>query len=239
MHEEPYRWLEAINNRRDYIRDQLSGGTPVFALSRPEGILLVGVGTGRSKVFELFDRQAMAALGHPVDIEKVRQTLIQAAHTEAYSRSPQDVTLNRLVHFSLSPVLKAAFEQIFQGPLIVETLLAEVAERPKDDSLLRLSFDGSPKPADQGIAVACNRPENEPEAVAWLRSALSESSDLDRCVSCCLTLWQGLAEGSVNQELKPPRGKVFAIPGKTVEVALLERKSAAAARYRTYVPGED
>lgn len=35
MTEEPYRWLEAIGNRREYIRDQLKGGTPVFAVSRP------------------------------------------------------------------------------------------------------------------------------------------------------------------------------------------------------------
>ena len=46
MTEEPYRWLEAIGNRREYIRDQLKGGTPVFAVSRPEGILLIGVGQG-------------------------------------------------------------------------------------------------------------------------------------------------------------------------------------------------
>jgi YihY family inner membrane protein len=44
MTEEPYRWLDAIGNRREYIREQLKGGTPVFALSRPEGILLLGVG---------------------------------------------------------------------------------------------------------------------------------------------------------------------------------------------------
>jgi len=44
--DEPYRWLEAVANRREYIRDQLKGGTPVFALSRPEGILLLGVGQG-------------------------------------------------------------------------------------------------------------------------------------------------------------------------------------------------
>ena len=48
MTEEPYRWLEAISNRREYIRDQLKGGTPVFAISRPEGILLLGLGQGAS-----------------------------------------------------------------------------------------------------------------------------------------------------------------------------------------------
>ena len=31
MTEEPYRWLEAIGNRREYISEQLKGGTPVFA----------------------------------------------------------------------------------------------------------------------------------------------------------------------------------------------------------------
>jgi proteasome alpha subunit len=80
MTEEPYRWLEAIGNRREYISEQMKGGTPVFALSRPEGILLLGVGIGQSKVFEIYDRHGFTALGHPVDIEKLRQAAIEAAH---------------------------------------------------------------------------------------------------------------------------------------------------------------
>ena len=102
MTEEPYRWLEAISNRREYIRDQLKTGTPVFALSRPEGILLVGVGQGQSKVFEIYDRHAFAALGHPVDIEKLRQTAIEAAHLEGFNRSTRDVTLLMIFWFYLS-----------------------------------------------------------------------------------------------------------------------------------------
>ena len=102
MTEEPYRWLEAIGNRREYIREQMRGGTPVFALSRPEGILLLGVGQGQSKVFEIYDRHAFAALGHPVDIEKLRQVAIEAAHLEGFNRSSKDVTLRRLISFALS-----------------------------------------------------------------------------------------------------------------------------------------
>ena len=45
MTEEPYRWLEAIANRREYIREQLKSAMPVFAFSRPEGVLLVGAGS--------------------------------------------------------------------------------------------------------------------------------------------------------------------------------------------------
>src|SRR5512143_3701233 len=101
MTEEPYRWREAIANRREYIREQLKGGTPVFVLSRPEGILLLGVGHGQSKVVEIYARHALAVLGHPVDIEKVRQAAIEAAHLEGFNRSSRDVTLRRLISFAL------------------------------------------------------------------------------------------------------------------------------------------
>jgi len=99
MTEEPYRWLEAVANRREYVRDQLKGGSPALAASLPDGILLLGVGGGQSKVFELFDRHALAGLGHPADIEKIRQAAIDAAHTEAFTRAPEDVSLRRLVGF--------------------------------------------------------------------------------------------------------------------------------------------
>ena len=115
MTEEPYRWLEAVANRREYVREQLKGGSPVFAASLPEGILLLGVGGGQSKVFELFDRHALAGLGHPADIEKIRQAAIDAAHVEAFTRAPEDVSLRRLVGFGLGPQLKTNFEQIWSS----------------------------------------------------------------------------------------------------------------------------
>ena len=86
MSGELFQWLEAIRDRGEYVRDQLSHATPVFAVSRPEGVLLVGVGLGQSKVFEIYDRHAVAALGNPVDIEKIRQTAIEAAHLEGFNR---------------------------------------------------------------------------------------------------------------------------------------------------------
>src|SRR5208282_6579820 len=126
MTEEPYRWLEAVANRREYVREQLKSGSPVLAASLPDGILLLGVGAGQSKVFELFDRHALAGLGHPADIERIRQAAIDAAHTEAFTRAPEDVSLRRLVGFGLSPQLKTNFEQIFAAPYLVELLLVEI-----------------------------------------------------------------------------------------------------------------
>src|SRR5258708_15253592 len=79
MTEEPYRWREGVANRREYVREQLKGGSPAFAASLPDGILLLAVGSGQSKVFELFDRHALAGLGHPPHIVKIKQAPPDAA----------------------------------------------------------------------------------------------------------------------------------------------------------------
>ena len=172
MTEEPYRWLEAIGNRREYIQEQMKGGTPVFAISRPQGILLVGVGQGQSKVFEIYDRHGFAALGHPVDIERIRQAAIEAAHLEGFNRSAKDVTLRRLISFALSTTLKNSFEQIFSPPFIVESIFAELGDSPALDVLVRVHYDGNHHYETAGVLVAANDRKKEEEAAAWLRRAL-------------------------------------------------------------------
>ena len=155
MTEEPYRWLEAVANRREYVRDQLKGGSPAFAVSLPDGILLLGVGAGHSKVFELFDRHALTGLGHPADLEKIRQAAIDAAHVEAFTRAPEDVSLRRLIGFGLSPQLKTNFEQIFSAPFLVEMLVAELGAEPGHDLIVRLHFDGAFQPHTQIGRASC------------------------------------------------------------------------------------
>src|SRR5205809_7664581 len=159
MTEEPYRWLEAVANRRDYVREQLKGGSPVFAASLPDGILLLGVGSGQSKVFELFDRHALGGLGHPADIEKIRQAAIDAAHMEAFTRAPEDVSLRRLVSFGLSPQLKTNFEQIFSAPFLIEMILAELGSELGSDVVVRLHFDGGFQISTTTVIVAASEPE--------------------------------------------------------------------------------
>jgi proteasome alpha subunit len=189
MTEEPYRWLEAIANRREYIRDQLKGGTPVFAVSRPEGILLLGVGQGQSKVFEIYDRHGFAALGHPVDIEKLRQASIEAAHLEGFNRSARDVTLRRLVSFSLSSMLKNAFEQVFAPPFIVESIFAELGDAPAHDILVRVHHDGDHHYASSGVVVAHREAQSETEACEWIAKTLGAADPLPRVASVCLAAW--------------------------------------------------
>jgi proteasome alpha subunit len=143
MTEEPYRWLEAITNRREYIEDQLAPGLPVVALSTDAGVLLATIKTSTPKLFEIYDHLALACVGHPADIEKVRQTAIDAAHLEGFARSPTDVTARRLISYNLAPALKAAFEQIFAAPLLFRGILAELGATPTDDMLWLFDYDGS------------------------------------------------------------------------------------------------
>jgi proteasome alpha subunit len=232
MTEEPYRWLEAIGNRREYIRDQLKGGTPVFACSRPEGILLVGVGQGMSKIFEIYDRHGFAALGHPVDIEKIRQAAIEAAHLEGFNRSARDVTLRRLIGFALSATLKNAFEQIYSSPIIVESIFAELGDSQHEDVLVRVHFDGNHKYISDGVAAAHIDQKVEDEAVAWLREHIKSDDSLGHVTNLCLNAWRALADSKPFAELQPSSDP-FSANGKTVEVALLDRKLPGPVHYRS------
>jgi proteasome alpha subunit len=233
MTEEPYRWLEAIGNRREYIRDQLKGGTPVFAFSRPEGIVVLGIGHGQSKVFEIYDRHAFAALGHPVDIEKVRQAAIEAAHMEGFNRSAGDVTLRRLISFALSATLKNSFEQIFSPPLMVEALFAELGETPAQDVLVRVHYDGNHHYETSGVLLAHSNPKAEEEAAVWLRQNLKPTDSLAKVASVALTAWQALMEEKPFANLTPPKEPLLQLDGKTVEAALLDRKLPGPVQYRT------
>ncbi len=93
MLEEPYRWAEAVANRREYIEDQLADGSPVVGIGFSSGALVLTLGQGQQKIYEVYDRIAMGALGHPTDIEKLRQAAVDLAHVIGFNYSDADVTL--------------------------------------------------------------------------------------------------------------------------------------------------
>jgi proteasome alpha subunit len=232
-----------VANRREYIRDQLKGETPVLAFSRPEGILLVGVGSGNSKVFEIYDRLALAALGHPVDIEKIRQTVIESAHVEGFTRSPEDVTLRRLLNFSLGPALKTSFEQILSAPMIVECVFAELGAKPGQDVLARVNFDGTYRFEDKGVVVVHTDHADETAAANWLREQLHDEMGVAAVRNLALEAWRAL---TADTPFSPPvtadggggRETPAELAGRVIECALLDRRTSARVRYRSLEPAE-
>ena len=108
-----------------------------------DGILFVTLGRARQKIFEIYDRIAMGAIGHPGDIERLRMAAIELASSEGFTRSAGDVSLRRLAHYSLNPIMKNAFEQVYGPPYLARMLFAEVGTKPEEDLFLRVEYDGA------------------------------------------------------------------------------------------------
>jgi len=236
MTEEPYRWLEAVSNRRDYVKEQIKPGTPVFAVCLEDGIVMVGVGSGQSKVFEIHDREALAGLGHPADIEKIRQAAVDAAHLEAFTRAAEDITLRRLVSFNLGPAMKQQFEQLFSAPFLAELLLAELGRSPQQDVLVNLHFDGSFQFQNGGVGVAASDPEAAGAARDWLCKQDTETRPIAEVVENVLQAWWMITErkmlmDNLPSESERQEGWRSATRGKVVEIGWLDRKGDRIARF--------
>jgi proteasome alpha subunit len=246
MIEEPYRWVEAIANRREYIETQLASGRPIAALSYRDGILFLTLGRVRQKIFEIYDRIAMGAIGHPGDIERLRMAAIELASTEGFTRSAADVSLRRLAHYSLSPVMKNAFEQVYGAPFLARLLFAEVGAKPEEDLFLHLEYDGAittnsagVSPTRLGFAVLSATKQAAELMEAFLEKQHTASADLEKTIEIALDAWSigQMAMGEDGVKELPERTVIakhsqeqFAERG--VEAAVLERVSKTAIRYR-------
>lgn len=208
MYEEPYRWVEAVGNRRQYLDDQLTQGNPLIAVSYAQGILLLTVHRGTPKLYEIYDRIALGGMGHPADLEKLRFSLLDLAHVEGFQRSPADVTASRLTKNGVAPVVKQAFEEIFRAPYIVKILLAEVGKVPEKDHIFTTNYDGLfEEHSDVGVLVS----RKSTEKILydeWKRQAAPGS--LQEAFQRALGLW-GLASllqtDSQDEEVDPQEKK--------------------------------
>jgi proteasome alpha subunit len=247
MIEEPYRWVEAIANRREYIEAQLAPGSPIAALGYRDGILFLTMSQTRQKIFEIYDRIAMGAIGHPGDIERLRMAAIESASAEGFTRSATDVSLRRLVHYSLSPVMKAAFEQVYGAPYLARMLFAEIGERPEEDLFVRVEYDGeiatngATYAQARGDFAALSGTQQSRELMeAFLATQHAPDADLETTFNSALDAWSighMTLQTSVTKEqpertaVRKHREEQLAIAG--IEAALLERDAGKAIRYRS------
>lgn len=142
MFEEPYRWVEAIRNRREYLDEQLSVGSPIVALPYEDGILMATFGDDTPKLFEVYDRIAFGGIGHPADLEKLRNVVLDNAHVEGFNRSPDDVSVRRLMQFGLAPMVKQGFEEVLHAPFITKIGMVEIHPLSASPLFFRLNYDG-------------------------------------------------------------------------------------------------
>src|SRR5882724_1540951 len=151
----PYDYNEAIGHRKDFLEERLKEGSPVVGLAYEGGLLLLTVRRTQRKVYEIYDRQMFSAIGMQADIENIRVASIQLAHQEGFERSPDDVSLQRLIGFSLSPALKKAFGDQWSGvPFVIRALFAEVGRLPGQDVFYTLNYDGEFRQTGDAAVIA-------------------------------------------------------------------------------------
>jgi proteasome alpha subunit len=250
MIDEPYRWVEAISNRREYIEHELATGSPTIGLSFNKGILLLTFGRDRRKIFEIYDRIAIGAIGHPGDIERLRMLAIELASTEGFTRSAADVSLRRMVTYSFSPALKQAFEQIYGPPYLARILFAEVGPAQDEDLFVRLDYDG----AMHASAMSAGKRGESFGAIAGTRRGLehienflrdADFSSLRKALRTAIDAWGiGLYAADQDHEDIPENAalKEFVksqLEGYNVEAAVLERRAAESRSTFIEVPESD
>ncbi|MFQ5579381.1 MAG: proteasome subunit alpha [Nitrospiria bacterium] len=246
MFEEPYRWVEAIQNRRDYLDEQLSGGSPVVALPYKDGILFATVGKKSAKLFEIYDLIALGGVGHPADLEKLRNVVLDISHVEGFNRSPGDVTIRRLMKFGLAPMVKQAFEEVLHAPYIVKILMAEINPVTGKCLFFRLNYDGVFEEADHGMILA-GTTEITRRMESYFKTLEKKTPpDFKQALKSALRTWavsispppddqKGPESLPCNDQLD--RLLIKHIKDHETEVVLLDQTQAGSAKYR--VPSKE
>ena len=241
MLEEPYRWVEAVRNRREYLEDQLQEASPVLGMRYDQGILLLTTTPGPRKLFEVYNQVAFAALGHPADIEKLRKAVIDIAHLEAFNFSASDVSLQRLVSFGIGPLMKAAFDEIFRSPYTARGLMAELDPPADQDAFYTIDADGSFASARGGAAVAGSA-EGTAEMVRRLERLDGVGMPLQEALPHALAtlgagMWRGDSEASDQADEEKIRETLQrSLPSLRLEAAVLDRSLPTRTKFRLLPP---
>jgi proteasome alpha subunit len=253
MYEEPYKWVEAVGNRRHYLDEQFKQGSPVVALAYEAGIILLTVSKGTPKLYEIYDRLALGGMGHPADLEKLRFSLLEMAHVEGFNRSPSDVTGGRMVKYGIAPVIKQAFEEVFKAPFIVKIVLAELGPKAGKETFLTINYDGTFEESSHCAVLAATKAV-EMEMMESLRGGAGQLS-LKESVTAALRAWaMGDRLQRQSAEAEQDRGDVSpkaatdttvlyahvreTVAEKSIECVLLDRTQPGSSKYRALTPEE-
>lgn len=238
----PFALNEAISQRREHAEDGLREGSPVVGLSYPGGLLVLSVRRSQRKVFEIYDRLIYSAIGNQSDVEAIRVGAIDLAHREGYERSPDDVTAQRMVGFSLSPVLKELYRDHSRVPAVIRAVFGELGGTPDEDHFFVLNYDGEFE-RTRGIAMVAGDAEAEDE-MSRVAKAAEPPQDLEGAVRLALLAWgAGRAASAPSDDdgdswkaaEEGPKALHEALEDGVVEAAILDRTTRREARY-TVVP---
>src|SRR5437762_4828093 len=134
---------QLMKDRSDYARKGIGRGKSVVALEYADGILFVAENPSATlhKISEIYDRIAFAGVGKYSEFEDLRISGVRLADLRGYSYGREDVTAKTLAN-AYSQALSTIFTTQMK-PYEVEILVGQVGERPKENELFHILFDGS------------------------------------------------------------------------------------------------
>ncbi|MGE0001493.1 MAG: hypothetical protein AB7F50_03845 [Fimbriimonadaceae bacterium] len=182
----PYDWQESVGHRIQYIDSRLAAALPVAAVSCPEGIVLATHGRHGHKLFEVYDRIAMGALGLQSDIESLRSACIEFAHREGYQRSEADVTVQRVANTVSTPI-KRAFADFSSAPFIAKAMLVECGAKQEQDRAIVLDFDGDFAVNPFPVAIAAV----EADSIEMVKKLTRSMTSIDEAQSALVEVLTG------------------------------------------------
>ena len=135
---------QLMKDRADYVRKNIARGGSVAVLNYDGGILFVAENRSRvlHKISEIYDRVGFAAAGKYNEFENLRQAGVRLADTRGYLYDRRDVSALGLAN-AYAQTLGTIFSEAGGKPYEVELIIAEVGDRPEQDQIYRLTYDGS------------------------------------------------------------------------------------------------
>ena len=134
---------QVMKDRADYARKGISRGRSLVAFECEPGVLIVADNPSRtlSKISEIYDRIAFAAVGLYSEYQILRMAGVRHADLKGYSYSREDVSAKEL-----ATAYSQTLHQIFtheMKPYEVEVLVAEVGRADDDHAeMYRVLYDG-------------------------------------------------------------------------------------------------
>jgi proteasome alpha subunit len=199
---------QVMKDKSDYARKGIARGRSVLTLTYADGILFVGENPSNAlhKISEIYDRIAFAAVGKYNEFENLRLAGVRYADLRGYQYDRRDVTSRGLAN-AYAQTLGAIFTEAGK-PYEVELVVAEVGERPEQDQMYRLTYDGSVAEEHRHVVMGGN---SEPLA-AYVQERHDPTASLEEVLRLGVA---ALGQG--------PDGETRAIAADDLEAAVLDR----------------
>jgi proteasome alpha subunit len=199
---------QVMRDKAEYARQGIARGRSCVTLQYAGGILLVAPNPSSAlhKISEMYDRIAFAAVGRYNEYENLRKAGVTYADITGYQFDRHDVTARGIANWYAQTLGSIFTDQL--KPFEVEIVVAEVGERPEDDQIYRITFDGSVT--------------DEPGFVAFGGEADRVSAALKERYTAGMSLTEAFA-AALAALSAPGNGERNDVAATQLEVAILDR----------------